>query len=88
VPKSAKVRTSFEVTLVELDEYWCSDCRASALFERVGIDAGGTIRGEWACINCGAAYMDAIDLGVEVTRRRNDLHRLDFGNTRLRALNQ
>jgi len=68
--KRPTARTSSEVALVELDEFWCSDCRGSALFERVEIDTKGTIRAEWACINCGAAYMDAIDLGVASTRSK------------------
>jgi len=52
-------------TAAGLDEYWCSDCQAVALFERL-IDASAS---EWACTLCGAAYFDAIDLVIEPTGR-------------------
>ena len=45
-----------------IDEFWCSDCRARALFERLVHAAAGS---EWACTVCGAAYLDAIDLVVD-----------------------
>jgi hypothetical protein len=52
-------------TAAGLDEYWCSDCQAMALFERL-TDASAS---EWACTLCGAAYFDAIDLVIEPTGR-------------------
>jgi hypothetical protein len=47
-----------------LDEFWCSDCQAPALFERMnaGTTGSSAAGSEWACMACGAAYCDAIDL--------------------------
>ena len=50
--------------MVELDEFWCSDCLSRALFEHID---GAVAGSEWACTGCGAAYFDAIDLVVEPT---------------------
>jgi hypothetical protein len=47
---------------LELDEFWCSDCLAASLFERLHDDVASS---EWACTACGAAYFDAIDLVVD-----------------------
>lgn len=60
-PHSAGLPTADPLSM--LDEFWCSDCLAPALFERM--DAGERSRRagcEWACTACGAAYFDAIDL--------------------------
>lgn len=50
-----------------VDEFWCSDCIARSLFERVADAAVGE---EWACTACGAAYFDAVELVVEPNRAR------------------
>ncbi len=50
--------------MVELDEFWCSDCLSMALFEHID---GAVAGSAWACTGCGAAYFDAIDLLVEPT---------------------
>jgi hypothetical protein len=49
---------------LELDQFWCSDCLSTSLFERLLDDVAGS---EWACTACGAAYFDAIDLVVDPT---------------------
>jgi hypothetical protein len=56
------VSVSAELVTEGLGELWCSDCRTRTLFESI-IDVEA--RSEWACTDCGAAYLDAIDLVVD-----------------------
>lgn len=49
----------------ETVEYWCHDCRDNRVFEVVpGADAG--MAREFACVTCGAAYMEAFDVAVQI----------------------
>ena len=47
----------------ETVEYWCHDCRDDCLFEVVPGVHEGAAR-EWACVTCGAAYIEAFDVAV------------------------
>jgi hypothetical protein len=53
-----KTRQTRQQTAVALDLFWCSDCRAGELFERVGDSSTGA---DWVCTSCGAGYFDALD---------------------------
>lgn len=53
--------------LVNVDtvEFWCHDCRNDCLFEAVPAEGDGAAR-EWACITCGAAYVEAFDVASQI----------------------
>ena len=46
---------------IEIVEFWCSDCRAHTAFEVVPVDGVSPDR-EWACLTCGAAYIEIGDV--------------------------
>ncbi len=49
----------------ETVEFWCHDCRDDSLFE-VLPDGGEGVAREWVCVTCGAAYIGAFDVAVEI----------------------
>lgn len=51
--------TSFETI-----ELWCSDCAAKQSFEVVPVDSDAPH--EWACTHCGAGYIEAYDVVIEI----------------------
>jgi hypothetical protein len=51
--------------IAETVEYWCHDCRDDCLFEVVPGAHEGAAR-EWACVTCGAAYIEAFDVAVQI----------------------
>jgi hypothetical protein len=51
-------------TSIEIVELWCSDCAGDVSFETVLVDSDTRPR-EWACITCGAAYIEAFEPVVE-----------------------
>ena len=59
--RAADDATADDFALLSLRLLWCSDCRSDQLFERPP-----TVESEWACTDCGAAYVDAIDLEIAV----------------------
>lgn len=48
---------------IEIVELWCRDCAGDASFELVPVDDSSPR--EWACIACGAAYIEAYEPAVE-----------------------
>jgi hypothetical protein len=50
---------------VETVELWCSDCRGKAIFEVVPVDSDAHPH-EWACTTCGAGYVEAYDVVIEI----------------------
>lgn len=50
---------------IETVELWCSDCAAKGHFELVPVDSDASPH-EWACTTCGAAYIEAYDVVVEI----------------------
>lgn len=44
--------------IASLEAFWCSDCRAGEMFERLGDSTTGA---DWVCTACGAGYFDALD---------------------------
>lgn len=51
-------------TSIEIVELWCSDCAGDVSFELVPVDSDIRPR-EWACLICGAAYIEAFEPDVE-----------------------
>ena len=49
----------------ETVEYWCHDCRDDRPFEVVPGVHDAAAR-EWACIACGAAYIEAFDVAMQI----------------------
>ncbi len=64
-PESAAVGEDFSLSSLRL--FWCSDCRADALFERPPSPETAAAYSEWACTLCGAAYFDGIDVVLEIS---------------------
>lgn len=48
------------MSYVEIAELWCRGCGLVARFEVIGEMADQQAR-EWACITCGAAYIEAVE---------------------------
>ncbi|MCZ3388767.1 MAG: hypothetical protein LH645_06490 [Actinomycetia bacterium] len=49
----------------ETVEFWCHDCRDDCLFE-VLPEGGEEVARGWACVMCGAAYVGAFDVAIEI----------------------